>query len=104
MNGNYELLQELGFSNFPEKVIWAHNCGASNITIYLVAIVMLNVLKLNVEDVKEKKRKRLTSSKLKLFSIDVFQMLKLSATFIHSLRQKKEWMNIKKKNDRRTYN
>lgn len=57
MNGNYELLQELGFSNFPEKVIWAHNCGASNITIYLVAIVMLNVLKLNVEDVKEKKKK-----------------------------------------------
>lgn len=65
---------------------------------------MLNVLKLNVEDVKGKKKKRQTSSKLKLFSIDVFQMLKLSATFIHSLRQKKEWMNIKKNNDRRTYN
>lgn len=38
---------------------------------------------------KENKEKRRTS-KLKLFSIDVFQMLKLSATFIHSLREKKE--------------
>lgn len=65
---------------------------------------MLNVLYLNVKYGKGKKG--LTSSKLKLFSIDVFQMFRYfyQDTFIHSLRQKKRTNEHNINNDHMAHN
>lgn len=48
--------------------------------------------------------KRLTSSKLNLFSIDVFQIFSFLATFNHSLRQRERMNEHKISNDHMTYN